>query len=248
MLKNRVVLVSGASRGIGAATAKLLATNGAAVAVNYHASEDAARAVVDDILRAGGRAIAVRADVRDAAEVRGLVDAVTRKLGPVDTLVVNASISFPVKPFADYRWEEFQAKVDGEMRAAFFPCQAVIPGMIERKAGCIIAISSTLSRRSGPGFSAHSAAKSALDGLMRSLALELGPHGVRVNVVAPGLTETDATAHQPEAMKQAVARVTPLGRIGQPGDVAGLVLFVASDHARFLTGAYLPACGGAVMP
>jgi 3-oxoacyl-[acyl-carrier protein] reductase len=247
MLKNRIALVTGASRGIGAATAKLLAAHGAAVAVNYHASEDAARAVVDDILRAGGRAIALRADVRDPAAVRNMVDAVARKLGPIDTLVVNASISFPMKPFVEYGWEEFQAKTEGELRAAFFPCQAVLPGMIARKGGCIVAISSTLSRRSGPGFSAHSAAKSALDGLMRSLALELGPHGIRVNVVAPGLTETDATAHQPEELKQAVARMTPLGRIGAADDVAGAVLLAASDHARFLTGAYVPVCGGALM-
>jgi 3-oxoacyl-[acyl-carrier protein] reductase len=183
MLKNRIVLVTGASRGIGAATAKLLAAHGAA----------------------------------------------------------------PIKPFVEYGWEEFQAKTEGELRAVFFPCQAVLPGMIARKGGCIVAISSTLSRRSGPGFSAHSAAKSALDGLMRSLALELGPHGVRVNVVAPGLTETDATAHQPEEMKQAVARMTPLGRIGAAEDVAGAVLLAASDHARFLTGAYVPVCGGALM-
>jgi 3-oxoacyl-[acyl-carrier protein] reductase len=247
VLENRVILVTGASRGIGAATAKLLAANGAAVAVNYHASEDAARAVVDDILRAGGKAVALRADVRDATAVRQLVDAAARKLGPVDTLVVNASISFPVKPFAEYRWEEFQAKVEGEMRAAFLPCQAVIPGMIERRAGCIVAISSTLSRRSGPGFSAHSAAKSGLDGLMRSLALELGPHGIRVNVVAPGLTETDATAHTPEAVKQLTARTTPLGRVAQPDDVAGAVLLVVSDHARFVTGGYVAVSGGAVM-
>lgn len=124
---------------------------------------------------------------------------------------------------------------------------AVIPGMIARRQGCIVAISSTLSRRSGPGFSAHSAAKSALDGLARSLALELGLHGIRVNVVAPGLTETDATASQPAELKQAIARMTPLGRIGAVDDVAGAVLLAASDHARFLTGAYLPVCGGAVM-
>lgn len=248
MLRNRIVLVTGASRGIGAATARLLAEHGAAVAVNYHSSEDAARGVVDQILGGGGKAIAVRADVRDPREVGAMVDAISRKLGPVDTLVANASISFPVKPFTELRWEELEAKLTGEARAAFFPCQAVIPGMIERRAGRIIAISSTLSRHSGPGFSSHSAAKAALDGLMRSLALELGPHGIRVNVVAPGLTDTDATAHQPEPMKAAVAHGTPLGRIGQPQDVAGAVLALASDLAGFVTGTWVPVNGGAYMP
>ncbi len=248
MLHKRVVLVTGASRGIGAATAKLLAANGAAVAVNFRESESAARAVVEDILRAGGRAVALRADVRDAAQVSAMVADAGRKLGPVDTLVANANIGFPVKPFAEMRWEEFSAKLDGELRAAFFCCQAVLPGMMERRSGCIIAVSSGLSRRPGPGFSAHSTAKSGLDGLMRSLALELGPAGIRVNVVSPGLTDTDAIARQPEAMKQATAQTTPLRRIGQPLDVAGAVLFLASDHARFVTGTYLPVSGGALMP
>src|SRR5689334_13897864 len=216
MLENRVVLVTGASRGIGAATARLLAAHGAKVAVNFKESEAAARGVVEDILRAGGKAVAARADVRDAAQVNAMVADVARKLGPVDTLVANASIGFPVKPFVDFRWEEFAAKLEGELKAAFVCCQAVLPAMRERRSGCIIAVSSTLSRRAGPGFSAHGAAKAGLDGLMRSLALELGPEGIRVNVVAPGLTETDATAGMPAAMKQATANATPLARIGQP--------------------------------
>ena len=247
MMRGRVALVTGASRGIGAATARLLGAQGAAVAVNFLGAEGAAREVVDDVVRGGGRAVAVRADVRDPAQVRAMVDQVAGKLGPVDTLVVNASISFPVKPFAEYRWEEFAAKLDGELQAAFHVCQAVIPSMIERRSGCIVAVSSSLSRRSGPGFSAHSCAKSGLDGLMRSLALELGPHGIRVNVVAPGLTETEATARQPAEMKQMMARMTPLGRNGVPGDVAGAVLMLASTHAGFVTGAYVPVCGGNLM-
>jgi 3-oxoacyl-[acyl-carrier protein] reductase len=247
MLKDRIALVTGASRGIGAATARLLAAHGAAVAVNYLKDGAAASAVVRRIEAAGGRAMAVRADVRDGAAVNAMFEEVRGQLGPVDLLVINAAIGFPTRPFAEFRWEELEAKVTGELKAAFHCCQAALPHMSERRSGAIVAVSSGLSRRPGPGFSAHSAAKSALDGYMRALALELGPLGIRVNVVGPGLTETDATAHLPEAARQATLRGTPLGRLGQPEDVAGAVLMLASDHARFLTGAYLPVSGGALM-
>ena len=176
-----------------------------------------------------------------------MVETAARELGPVDTLVVNAGISFPIRPFVDYAWEDFRAKLVGELGAAFHCVKAVVPSMIERRSGCIVAVSSGLSRRAGPGFCAHSTAKSGLDAFGRSLALELGPQGIRVNVVAPGLTDTDATAHQPAAMKEASARQTPLGRNGVPDDVAGAVLMVASDAARFVTGVYVPVSGGALM-
>ena len=161
MMKNRVALVTGASRGIGAATAKLLAHHGAAVAVNYLNSEPQALAVVDEIRRMDRRAVAVRADVRDPAQALRMAEEAAAALGPIDTLVVNASISFPMRPFVDYAWADFQAKLDGELGAAFHCCKAVVPGMLERGAGCIVAVSSTLSRRPGPGFCAHSAAKEA---------------------------------------------------------------------------------------
>jgi 3-oxoacyl-[acyl-carrier protein] reductase len=248
MLRDRVALVTGASRGIGAATARLLAANGAAVAVNYHQSERAAGEVVEEIRRAGGKAVAIRADVRQEADVKALVAEATGRLGPIDTLVVNASIGFPIRPFVEYRWEDFEAKLTGELKAAFLCCQAVVPRMAERRSGCIVAVSSGLSRQPGLGFCAHSSAKSGLDAFVRALALELGPAGIRVNAVGPGLTETDATAHLPPEAKQGAARMTPLRRIGRPEEIAGAVLMLVSDHCRFVTGVYVPACGGALMP
>ena len=247
LLKGRVVVVTGASRGIGAATARLLARHGAAVGVNYFQSEEKARKVVADIRAEGGKAEALKADVRDRAQVDAMAREAVKQLGAVDTLVVNASISFPIVPFLEYRWEDFEAKLTGELKAAFFCCKAFIPPMVEMKAGCVIGISSGLSRHPGNGFCAHSTAKSALDSFMKSLAFELGPKGIRVNVVAPGLTDTDATAFQSKEEKEYVARMTPLKRIGMPDDVAGAVLFIASDEARFVSGAYLPVSGGIQM-
>jgi 3-oxoacyl-[acyl-carrier protein] reductase len=247
LLEGRTALVTGSSRGIGAASARLLAAEGAAVAVNYFHSEEAARALVGEIEAAGGRAAAYGADIREQAAVSVMVEAIEGELGPLDTVVINASIGFPMKPFLEYRWEEFEAKLTGELRAAFWVTQAVVPGMIERRRGCIIGISSGLARHSGFGFSAHSSAKAGLEGLMRSLALELGPHGIRVNTVAPGLTVTDATAHLPAERREQTARVTPLGRLAQPADVAGAVLLLASDHACFVSGGLLAPSGGIQM-
>jgi 3-oxoacyl-[acyl-carrier protein] reductase len=176
-----------------------------------------------------------------------MVSEVERELGPVETLVLNAAIGFPIRPFVDYAWADFQAKLVGELGAAFFCCKAVVPGMIARRGGSIVAVSSGLSRHAGGGFCAHSTAKAGLDALMRSLALELGPSGIRVNVVGPGLTETDATAGLPPQAKEYAARAAPLRRVATPEDVAGAVLMLASDHLRFVTGAYVPVSGGSLM-
>ncbi len=244
LMKDKVALVTGASRGIGAATARTLARHGAAVAVNYFQSEEAARGLVSEILAEGGTAIAVRADVRDRIQAEAMALKVAATLGPVDALVLNASISFPVVPFLEYKWEDFQEKLSGELAAAFFCCKAIVPSMAERKKGCVVGISSGLSRVPGEGFCAHSTAKSGLDAFLKSLAFELGPKGIRVNVVAPGLTRTDATAWLSRKEMDTSAQMTPLKRIGLPEDVAGAVLFLASEEARFISGAYLPVSGG----
>jgi 3-oxoacyl-[acyl-carrier protein] reductase len=247
MLENKVAVVTGASRGIGAEIAKLLASSGARVVVNYAANREQGHEVVAAIAAAGGKAMLARADVTVRAEVDAMIGAAEAELGPVEILVNNANMSFPVAPFTEYRWEDFERKLTSEMKASYFTCQAVVPGMIRRRSGCIVNVSSGLSRVPGPGFIAHSSAKSALDAFSRSLALELGPFGIRVNVVAPGLTLTDATRHQPKEMQDAIAAHTPLRRIAQAGDIAGAVLFLCSDHSRHVTGAYLPVCGGAQM-
>ncbi len=241
-LEGKVALVTGASRGIGAAIAQALAAEGAAVAVNYHRSEAPAAALVEAIRAAGGKAIAVGADARDPAALTAMAEQVKAGLGPIDLLVLNAAIGFPVKGFLEYPWEAFEAKVMGEMGAAFHACRAVLPQMLERKAGHIVAVTSGLARTPGFGFCAHSAAKAALEGLVRALAFELGPMGIQVNAVAPGLTLTDATSFLPEAHKQAVAGHTPLRRNAVPEDVAEAVVGVL--RAGFVTGVTVPVNGG----
>lgn len=247
LLQGRNVLVTGASRGIGAATAKLFAQHGAKIAVNYRGSKDAANRVCNEIQSNGGFAMPFYADVTDEESVTNMVEDVLKELGPIDTLVLNAAIRFNIKPFLRMSWNEFESKLMGELMGAFFPCKAVIPGMVDRKNGCIIAISTGLSRHAAEGFIAHSSAKAALDAFVRGLAAELGPMGIRVNAIAPGLTETDATSFLPEERKKSTAEQTPLRRIGQPYDVAGAALLLALPQACFITGTYLPVSGGMQM-
>jgi 3-oxoacyl-[acyl-carrier protein] reductase len=241
-LAGQVALVTGASRGIGAAVAKALAAEGVSVAVNYFGSEAAAHAVVDEILAGGGRAMTVKADARDRAQVEAMAATVQAQLGPIGLLVLNASIGFPMASFLEYPWEAFEAKLMGELGAAFHGCRAVVPQMLARKGGSIVAITSGLARNPGWGFCAHSAAKAGLEGFVRALAYELGPMGIRVNAVAPGLTLTDATAQIPEKNKDLAAAHTPLRRNGQAEDVAQAVLGIL--QAGFVTGATLPVNGG----
>jgi 3-oxoacyl-[acyl-carrier protein] reductase len=247
-LAGKTALVTGASRGIGAACARALAARGAAVVVNYFQGREAAAQVVSAVTAAGGRAVALPGDVRDAAQVRELFAAAAAQLGPIDILVLNAGPAVPWKPVTELTQAEFETKVLDEVRSFFLPAREVMPSMIERRRGCIIGISSGLSRYPAHGFSAHTTSKSAIDGLMKSLALELGPYGIRVNTVAPGLTRTDATAHMPEAQVQAIAGMTPLRRVGEAEDVAGVVAALADDATGFVSGAYIPVSGGIQMP
>lgn len=240
-MTQRVALVTGGSRGIGAAIVKALGAKGFKVAVNCLSNAEMAEQVLRE---AGGGGGVFPADARDHAQVAAMVKAVEASLGPVDVAIHNANIHFPMGPFWTQPWPEVQAKLNGELGAFHALVAATAPGMIKRKWGRVIAVSSSLSRFASEGFGAHAAAKSALDGAVRVLSRELGPSGVTVNVVAPGLVETDATAQQPAEMKQAIARFTPLQRVAVPEDIGGAVAFLCTEDARWITGQYLPLNGG----
>lgn len=247
LLENKVVLVTGSSRGIGSATVRLLASQGAAVAINYLQNGMRANRVKELVEHDGGVAEVFQGDVTDPAQVTRLVGQVKERFGGIDVLVANAAIGFKVQPFLDFDWCDFERKVTDELKSIFYLCQAIVPDMVARKNGSIVAVSCAASNLAQPGFLAHSAGKAALDAFIRSLALELGPEGVRVNTVAPGLTVTDATANLPRQQKEAVAARSPLRRNGLPRDVAGAVLFLASDLSQFMTGTCLPVDGGISM-
>jgi 3-oxoacyl-[acyl-carrier protein] reductase len=246
-LKGKVALVTGGGRGIGAASAKALAAQGARVVVNYLKNEEAAGKVRDDIVSNGGTAILACADVRERDAVDDMVDVAQKELGSIDILVNNANINFHYQPFTAFKWEQLSDKLNGEMKALFNCSQAVLPAMLERKAGRLIFVSSSLSRSPAYGFAAHAAAKGAMDSIAKVMATELGPEGITVNVIGPGLTMTDATAHQPKEMHEQIAAFTPMRRIGQPDDIAGVVVFLASPLSQYVSGQYIPVNGGAYM-
>lgn len=255
--QGQVILVTGASRGIGAAIAQAFAAEGGFVVVNYLRNAAAADAVVSQCKAAGaatgGDAWAIRADVNDPVQVQALVAQVLAELGRIDVLVNNAFAPYRFDPeqrkrFWETGWAEYQTQFDGAVHATYNVCQAVLPGMRQRAQGCIVNLASDLVERPVVPYHDYATAKSALVGFSRNLAAELGPLGIRVNCVAPGLVyPTDASRATKEDVKDAIVAQTPLRRIARPEDVAGPVLFLASDWSRFMTGQVLVVDGGLVM-
>jgi len=251
--QDRVVLVTGSSRGIGAAIAKAFAAEGAMVAVNYLRDADAAEAVVAACRAAGGDAVAVRADVTSEAESGGLVEATLDAFGKIDVLVNNAFRPYVFDPddrklFWESEWRDYETQIEGALFSTYHLCKAVLPAMQKRTRGSIVNMASDLIARPFIPYHEYTTAKSALVGFSRNLAVELGPLGIRVNCVAPGLVyPTEASRKTKEEVKEAIIAQTPLRRIAAPEDIAGPVLFLASDWSRFMTGQTLYVDGGLVM-
>ncbi len=247
-LQQRVALVTGGGRGIGAATARLLAARGNRVVINYVRNEAAAEGVVAEIREAGGEALALRADVGDPVQVASLVSQVVSAYGRLDILVSNAPASATLKPLQHLSWEEFFHPVEQELRAAFELTRAVAPSMIQQGYGRIVYTASGLAKQPGmPGSSGIGTAKAALVTFAKYVAQELGPHGIIANTIAPGMVETELSGAMPAEAKQRMAAMTPLRRVAQPEDIAQLIVYLASEENSFVTGIYTPVNGGMMM-
>ena len=244
----RVAVISGASRGIGAATASVLAKRGFRVVVNYRSSVQEAEQVVAAITEAGGEAVAIRADVTAPGDVTAMADQTEQRWGRVDVLVHNALIPFAITSFADLSWEQLGGKLERELHAAFLITKAVVPGMISRRYGRLVYISTGLSRQPREGMITLGTAKAALDQFVRYIALELAPHGVTANLVAPATVgETKVTEKLTAEQIRELGAANPMGRLVRPNEVAGTVAFLASEESGFTTGHYIPVDGGVGM-
>ncbi|HEY2974066.1 MAG TPA: 3-oxoacyl-ACP reductase family protein [Pyrinomonadaceae bacterium] len=248
-LQGKVALVTGASSGIGRATAEALASNGAQVAINFHRNETGAEAARSQIIGAGGCAIVVQADVTRASDVDSLVEQTVNEFGAIDILVNNAGSlveRLKILELSEERWDEV---IDLNLKSAFLCSKAVVGSMMQRKTGAIINVSSIAGRNGGALGSIHySTAKGGLITFTKGLAKEVAPYGVRVNAVSPGVINTPYHEQfsSPEIMKTYTGMI-PLGRVGTPTEVGKVICFLASDAASYLAGETIEINGGMFM-
>lgn len=242
----KTALVTGASRGIGAAAAIKLAQQGFCVAVNYLHSEARAKDVVRSIRLNGGQAACFCADVSDKAQVDAMVGHIEEHFGGIDVLINNAGIA-QQKLFTDITAEDFNRILGVNLCGMFYCAQAVLPHMIHQKAGCIVNLSSIWGITGASCEVHYSAAKAGVIGFTKALAKELGPSGIRVNCIAPGVIDTEMNGALDEQTITALKEETPLGILGSAEDIAQAVAFLVSDHARFITGQVLSPNGGFVI-
>ena len=244
--KDKIVLITGAGRGIGRAIALELGKRGATVVVNFRSSEAEANAVLEEIKAAGGNGMVYKADVADADAVDEMIKTVTKEYGQLDVLVNNAGVTrdnviMMLKP------EDFDVVIDTNLRSAWLCCKAASRQMMRKRAGRIINITSVVGIAGNGGQTNYSASKAGLIGLTKSLAKELASRNITVNAVAPGFIATDMTAELDAALKETAISHIPLGRMGEPEEVAKAVAFLASDDAGYITGQVLVVDGGMVM-
>jgi 3-oxoacyl-[acyl-carrier protein] reductase len=243
-LEGKAAIVTGASKGIGAAIAKALAAEGASVVVNYSSSKAGADAVVSAITAAGGKAVAVHGDVSKRADAKAIVDSAIERFGRLDILVNNSGI-YEFASIEEVTEAHFHKQFDINVLGLLLVTQAAVKHLGE--GGSIINISSVVSRITPPETAVYSGTKGAVDAITGSLARELGPRKIRVNSINPGMVVTEGTQSTGvigSDMEAAVVSQTPLGRLGQPDDIAAVAVFLASDDARWLTGEQVFAGGG----
>lgn len=249
-LSHQVALITGGSRGIGAATVKLFTQAGANVVFSYRQAAREAQEVVRECERSGGRAIAVRADVAKMADAKKLVEAAVERFGRLDILVANAGIwnaaPAPIEKMTEKQWDEMIAI---NLKGVYSVIHYAVPVMMRQKSGCVIVVSSTAGQR-GEAFHAHyGASKGGVISLVKGLSTEFAPHHIRVNCVAPGWVETDMSApvlKNRREYREAV-KVIPMGRFARPEEIAGPILFLASEMASYITGEIVNINGGNVL-
>jgi 3-oxoacyl-[acyl-carrier protein] reductase len=246
--QGKTALIAGGGRGIGAATAKLLAARGANVVVNYLQNAATASQIVAQIQAHGGKALAVQANIRENSQVEALVQATRDTYGRIDILINSSNPSGVFKPFEQMIWEEFVLGVTNELRGAFLLTKAVLPTMRASHYGRIIFLGSGLAKApSVEGAISIATAKAGLVAFAKHIAKEYGPSGITANVVSPSMVETELSAKIPAEHRQRLAATTPLGRIAQPEDIARVIAFFASDDSGFMTGIETPVNGGLTM-
>jgi len=245
-LSNKVAVVTGASKGIGAAIAKQLAAAGATVVVGYASSKEGAEKTVADITARGGKAVAVKASVPDEAEIAALFDTVKKQYGKIDILVNNAGV-YEFSPLEGVSVEHYHRQFNTNVLGVLLTTRAALP-LFPPSGGSVVNVSSVVSTLAPAMTSVYSGTKGAIDSITRSLAKELAPRRIRVNAVNPGLVRTEGSAGfaNGDFEKGAIA-ATPLGRIGEPDDIAPPAVFLASEEARWITGETLYVSGGAAI-
>ncbi len=245
--EGKVALVTGASRRIGAALALAFGQRGGSVVVNFLSGKERAECIASQVEAAGGRALAICADIRDQGAVREMVGRAVENFGGIDFLINNARHLHAKKPFLELDWEQdMRSQLEVHLGGAFHCCQAVIPHMKNRGGGTIVNMLSTAFRAANPGQHAYGPAKAALRNFTMNLAAEFGPLGIRVNSVTPGSTASPEfpSRNRSEAEVENLRQKIPLRRIASPEDVAETVVFLCSDASRHITGADLPVNGG----
>ncbi len=246
-LSEMVAIVTGSSKGLGAVIARTLARNGLSVVINYAHDEVAAEKVASGILRVGGKAIAVRADVADPGQVRGLFEAAVEAFGKVDVVVNNATPPIRPKPLLETTQEDLGALLDVYVKGSLELVHLAVPGMRGRKFGRIVNVLTSYLSEVPPNLGAYVTAKSALYGLSRAMAVEFGPWGIAVNMVSPSMLIGDQADDLGVTAREAVAGRTPLRRLAEPEEVADLVLFLLGEGSSFISGANIPVTGGILM-
>lgn len=245
-LENRIALVTGAGQGIGRAIALAMAREGAALVIG-DLNEANASAVKKEIEGLGGKAAALHADISNEESVQAMVDAMLKEYDRVDILVNNAGI-FPTSPVEAMTEEEWDRVIGTNLVGTFLCSKAVAPQLLAQRSGRIISLTSGRAFQGARNGAHYAASKAGIIGFSKSLALELAPHGITVNVICPGITDTaQPRGHQTEEQIYTQGQRIPLGRIGQPEDLAGPAVFLASDAARFITGQTILANGGGIM-